>query len=325
MSLAHSATAEQTGAMSEVASAFLHGFDRRQKTLPPWLFYDAEGSRLFELITELPEYYPTRVERSIFERHGECIVRDARADQPLTIVELGAGTATKTRVLLAALVKAQGACDYVPIDVSQTALDRAAAEIRRELPQVRVRPIVGTSESAEPQIRAQKGRKLVLFIGSSIGNYELDAAASLLGRVRAALHAGDGLLLGTDLRKDTVTLLAAYDDAAGVTAAFNLNVLSRLNRELGADFDRARFRHAARWNESTSSVEMHLVSLVDQSVRVPALDRTWTFRVGESIHTESSMKYDGPMVNGLLRRAGFSPSHTYEDERRQFAVHLAKR
>jgi L-histidine Nalpha-methyltransferase len=309
---------------SAVARAVMHGLDQRQKTLPPWLFYDVAGSRLFERITELPEYYPTRVERSIFERDGEAIVRDARGDEPLVIVELGAGTANKTRVLLAALVRAQGQCQYVPIDVSRSALDEAAATIAAELPQVRVRPIVGSSESAGPKIRAIEGRKLVLFIGSSIGNYETDAAVALLGRIRGALNPGDGLLLGTDLRKDTTTLIAAYDDAQGVTAAFNLNVLRRLNRELGADFDATRFRHVARWNESTSSIEMHLESLVAQTVHIDALDKTWAFRAAETIHTESSMKYDTPMVNVLLRRAGFSPCRIYQDDQRMFAVHLAK-
>jgi dimethylhistidine N-methyltransferase len=309
---------------SGVARAVVRGFDQPQKTLPPWLFYDREGSRLFERITELPEYYPTRVERSIFVRHGEAIVRDARGDQALTMVELGAGTASKTRVLLAALSASQGRCEYVPIDVSRSALEEAARSIERELPNVRVRPQVGTSETSGAHIEAVRGRKLVLFIGSSIGNYDVEAAVTLLSGVRAALSPGDGLLLGTDLRKDRATLLAAYDDAAGVTAEFNRNVLVRLRRELGADFDLAHFRHVARWNEATSSIEMHLESTIDQTVRVAALDRSWRFRRGETIHTESSMKYDIASVRTLLRRAGFALEKTYEDERRWFGVHLAK-
>jgi uncharacterized SAM-dependent methyltransferase len=189
---------------------------------------------------------------------------------------------------------------------------------------VSVRPLVGTSETSGGHLEAIRSRKLVLFIGSSIGNYDLDAAVALLSRVRASLSPGDGLLLGTDLRKDRATLLAAYDDAAGVTAEFNRNVLRRLNRELGADFDLSRFRHVARWNEATSSVEMHLECLSDHAVRIGALDRTWTFRQSETIHTESSMKYDAASVRSLLVRSGFSPCRTYEDDRQWFAVSLAR-
>jgi dimethylhistidine N-methyltransferase len=312
------------GETAAVARAVLHGLGRRQKALPPWLLYDREGSRLFEEITLLPEYYPTRVERSIFEGQGANIVRAARGGEDLVVLELGAGTAEKTRVLLAALVAAQGSCTYVPIDVSTSALDLAARAVRRELPEVSVRPVVGTNEEAAPHIEAQRGRKVVLFIGSSIGNYDLDAAVALLSRIRASLSAGDSLLLGTDLRKDEATLIAAYDDAAGVTAEFNRNVLRRLNRELGADFDLSRFRHVARWNEAASSVEMHLESKVDHTVRVAALDREWAFRRGETIHTESSMKYDDASVDWLLTRSGFTQKTSYEDERRRFAVHLAR-
>ena len=168
------------------------------------------------------------------------------------------------------------------------------------------------------------GPQLIVFIGSSIANFEDDEASELLGGVRQALGGRAALLLGTDLRKSPEVMLPAYDDSAGVTAAFNRNLLVRLRRELGAEFELSRFRHLARWNEATSSVEMHLESTVDQTVRVAALERTFHFRRGETIHTESSMKYDAASVHALLERSGFALARTYEDARGWFAVHLAK-
>jgi dimethylhistidine N-methyltransferase len=309
---------------SPVARAVAWGLSRVHKELPPWLFYDREGSHLFEEITELPEYYPTRTERAIFETYADAIVREAAHGARFTMIELGAGTATKTRILLAAQVRAQGACEYIPVDVSPTALEIARREIAGVLPTVRVRPVVCTTEESPAEIRKVQGRKLVLFIGSSIGNYDEDAAVALLRGVRGALEQGDALLLGTDLRKDLATLLPAYDDARGVTAAFNRNVLVRINRELGANFDTSRFRHVARWNAIASRVEMHLESTVDQSVTIHALGMSVRFRAGETIHTESSVKYDLHMVDRVLGRAGFTRERTFEDERHWFAVHLAR-
>jgi len=307
-----------------VADAVRAGLTKRDKTIPPWLFYDEVGSRLFERITTLPEYYLTRAERSIFERHGAAIVAAAADGQRLTIVELGAGTATKSQILLRAAVVLQGRCLYVPVDVSCAALDEARLRIGREEPNVSVEPLALRHEDAFPEIARLAGRRLVLFIGSSIGNHDEASAIALLSGVRRALRAGDAFLLGTDLRKDPAVLIAAYDDAAGVTAAFNKNVLARINRELGGKFDLDRFRHVALWNERGCRIEMHLESTEDQRVPIAALGIEIAFRRGERIHTESCVKYDEAMVDRLLGAAGFRRETTVKDARGQFAVHLAR-
>lgn len=304
--------------------AVIEGLARPQKSLPPWLFYDREGSELFEQITTLPEYYPTRTELEIFHRNADEIITLARGNQPLTVIELGAGTATKTRVLLDALSRLQGGCVYVPVDVSASALEEAERSIKQQLRDVCVRPIVRSTEEALGQIRAITGRKLLLFIGSSIGNYEDASAQALLTNIRESLGSGDSLLLGTDLRKDLSILLPAYDDAAAVTAKFNKNVLIRLNRELRANFDPTHFEHLIRWNEKFSRIEMHLLSTRTQTVTMAGISLTFSFRQGETIHTESSVKYDKIMVERLLTAAGFVRECTFEDARSWFAVHLAR-
>lgn len=302
------------------------GLSSTPKSLPAYLFYDDEGSRLYEQITELDEYYPTRTERAILAQHAADIVRRVRLDasEPLRIVELGAGTATKTTLLLEAVVAEQGECVFVPIDVSRAALDEAAERLARELPAVDVQPFVGQHEASFETIRALGPRRLVLFIGSSIGNFDDTAALALLGGVRESLKPGGALLLGTDLRKDPARLVAAYDDASGVTAAFNRNILRHINRELAAGFEPERFRHVAVWNDDASRVEMHLESREAHEVHIGAIDLVVRFGEGERIHTESSVKYDLPRVDALLGAAGFTRETTYTDDEQLFAVHLAR-
>ncbi|HEY8925813.1 MAG TPA: L-histidine N(alpha)-methyltransferase [Polyangia bacterium] len=304
------------------------GLTASPKTLPPILFYDEEGSRLYERITELPEYYLTRAERSIFVQHADELVALAlegvEGGRPLTVVELGAGSASKTELLLAAVLRRQPSCVYVPIDVSGAALEGAARRPAARLPAVRVRGIVASHEKALPELARIEGPVLAMFIGSSIGNLEDHDAERLLRDLRRALGARASLLLGTDLRKSPEVLIPAYDDAAGVTAAFNKNVLARINRELGGRFDLARFRHLARWNSARSRIEMHLESTGDQSVPIDALGIVARFRRGETIHTESSIKYDLPHVARLLESSGFAPPTVYLDPQGRFAVHLAR-
>lgn len=302
------------------------GLTARAKSLPPHLFYDEEGTRLYERITELDEYYPTRTERAILARHSREIVQHIaeEAALPLHVVELGAGSADKTRLILARVVEAQGASVYLPVDVSASALAAAKSRIESELPEVEVRPFLGRHEDVADTIRGLGPRRLVLFIGSSIGNFDDDAAAYLLTGVRRSLTAGDALLLGTDLRKSPKRLVAAYDDAKGVTAAFNKNVLRRINRELDGHFQLELFRHVALWNEAESRVEMHLESAVAQEVRIDALGVTVAFQKGERIHTESSVKYDDARVDALLERSGFSREKTFSDDAKLFSVHLAR-
>lgn len=316
--------------LDSVAAAARDGLTSRPKRLPPWLLYDEQGSALFEAITELDEYYLTRAERCILARHAGQILEAAAAaggkQERLRIAELGAGSADKTRLLLRAATARQGSVVYEPIDVSSSALDSARARIERELPAVRVLPRVADyTLGPRLELDARDGeRRLVLYIGSSIGNFEPEQAAVLLRQVRASLNPGDGLLLGVDLVKDPARLIAAYDDAAGVTAAFNRNVLTRLNRELNADFCLDSFAHRVAWDAGAARIEMHLESLRTQRVRLAALGIEIGFSRGETIHTESSYKYRPGQMEALLEAAGFRPSGLWTGAQRRFAVCLGR-
>ena len=311
-------------ASSPVAVEVLNGLTDHPKTLSPWLFYDQAGSQLFEEITELPEYYVTRTERQILADHAEEIVTAAAGGRDLSMIELGAGTATKTGLLLNAAVGLQGSVTYYPIDVSESALEEARIRLEAELPEVTVEPIVADyTEGMRQNGASHTGRKLVLYIGSSIGNFSPADALEILRGVRAQLQPGDSLLLGTDMVKNVDTLLAAYDDAAGVTARFNMNVLVRINRELEANFNPKLFRHRARWNEQHSRIEMHLESLLSQKVALRALDMEVRFARGETIHTENSYKFTDDRVVALLKRAGFKLRQQWTDSNRWFTVYLA--
>jgi L-histidine Nalpha-methyltransferase len=315
--------AATTEAVAEaVRRGLLHA---RRKQLPPWLLYDENGSALFEEITRLPEYYLTRTEREILTRHADAIL-DA-AGPPLEVVELGAGSASKTRLLLEALLRRQPRVRYVPVDVSAAAHAQARAELRG-LPRLEVHPVAARYPEELGFLR-QSGdgggvRRLVLFMGSNIGNVDLPAAHRLLVAVRRCLRPEDALLIGADRRKSPRLLVPAYDDAAGVTARFSLNVLVRLNRELGATFDPARFRHVVRWNDRRSRIEIFLESAVAQRVQVPALGAALDFAAGERIHLESSYKLTAAAMNRLLARAGFEVRAAWTDPLRRFGVTLAR-
>ena len=306
---------------SPVATATIEGLSQVQKTLPAWLFYDDAGSQLFEQITELPEYYLTRTERDLLATHAADILTSE-----VTIAELGAGTAAKTGILLRAAAAAQPGVLYQPIDISPSALDEACQNL--DVTGVVVRPQVA-NYITEPYriVREAHRRVLALYIGSSIGNFSHAEAQGILANLRTQLEPGDSLLLGTDLapgpHKPVSTLLAAYDDAAGATAAFNRNVLTRLNRELGANFDLDCFRHQARWNEAESRIEMHLESLAAQSVTIPG-QAAVHFRAGETIHTENSRKFTLESLAGLLESSGYRPVRTFTDAQAKFAVTLAE-
>jgi L-histidine N-alpha-methyltransferase len=312
---------------SAVLSAALAGLTSKpQKTLPPWLFYDELGSRLFEQITALPEYYLTRTERALFAAHAEEILSAASTDQRLTLIELGAGSASKTGILLAAAARRQGNVLYQPIDISATALDEASAAIATNIPGVIVAPLVANYITEPFTVSRLPGEHvLALYIGSSVGNFSPAEASDILRNLRDHLQAGDTLLLGTDLapsdQKSVAMLLAAYDDAAGVTAAFNKNILTRLNRELDANFSVNCFTHRARWNANESRIEMHLESRVDQAVLIG--DTKIVFRAGETIHTENSYKFTQASLAALFASAGFEASCTFLDAAESFAVTLA--
>lgn len=309
--------------------AVREGLTTTPKSLPPWLFYDETGSRLFEAITDLPEYYLTRTERAILAAHAGEILQ---ATGPVSILELGAGTATKTGLILGAAAKVQGTVLYQPIDVSPTALDEAQRHIQAHIPGVTVQSQVANYITDSIFVQREPERSvLALYIGSSIGNFSPSEASSILTNLRRQLRGGDHLLLGTDLapnpRKPVSRLLAAYDDAQNVTAQFNLNMLTRLNRELGTNFRLQCFRHEARWNTAESRIEMHLVSLTDQTVTLPGTSGApalhFQFSPGETIHTENSYKFSDVAIQALLQESGFEVTQSFLDPDRMFAVTLA--
>lgn len=305
-----------------LAHAAREGLTASPKRLPAKFFYDEAGSDLFEQITQLPEYYLTRTESAIFE---SCAAEILRAAGPsLTLAELGAGTATKTCILIAELLHLQSRALFYPVDVSASALNLAVRQLGEQFPQLRVNPIVADYTTGVPALTRINGRKLVLYIGSSIGNFEPEEAIGILRRIRRSLRPGDAMLLGTDLAKSPKILLPAYDDADGVTAAFNKNILARMNRELEGDFHLERFRHVALWNRRDSRMEMHLESTEAQRVFLAAIDLDVPFAAGERIHTENSYKYTQEMIDTILRESGFRLEHTWTDHKKWFGVHLAR-
>jgi len=292
------------------------GLTGSPKTLPPKWFYDAHGSELFEEITALPEYYPTRAEREILlARAGEI----AAASGARTLVELGSGSSEKTRHLLDALT---GLHTYVPVDVSESALTLAGRALAADRPGLDVHALIADF-TAPLTLPATPGPRLVAFLGGTVGNLLPAERAGFLAAVRGLLAPGDALLLGTDLVKDEEVLVRAYDDAAGVTAAFNRNVLSVVNRELGADFDPAAFGHVAVWDAGHEWIEMRLRSLTAQTVKIPALELAVDFAAGEELRTEVSAKFRKEGVRHELSLAGLELTHWWTDEEARFALSLS--
>ena len=297
------------------------GLSMPQKELSPKYFYDHRGSELFEAITALPEYYLTRAERSILERDMDALMRGMRA---ATLVELGAGSAAKTRRILDAMRSAGTLECYVPLDVSASFLAETASRLRGEYEGLRVEPVVADFTERVPLPSSLPRPALVAFLGSTIGNFHPMEAVRLLRRARASMVTGDRFLLGADLRKDVSRLERAYDDAAGVTAEFNRNVLRVLNRELGADFDEAEFAHRALYNADEHRIEMHLVARTPQRVAIPGAG-TFHFAAGETVRTEISCKYDRATVYDLLASAGLRLDTWHTDEAGDFALVVASR
>jgi L-histidine N-alpha-methyltransferase len=298
------------------------GLTASPKSLPPKWFYDAQGSALFDKITELPEYYPTRAEREILHATAPEIARQSGAR---TLIELGSGSSDKTRVLLDALRAGGTLRCYVPVDVSEPALVAAGDALTAEYPGLDVRAVVSDFDEhlGLPADGDAPAPRLVAFLGSTIGNLVPEQRAAFLARVRAGLAPGDFFLLGTDLVKDQATLVAAYDDASGVTADFNKNVLAVLNAELGADFDRDAFEHVAVWNAETEWIEMRLRSLTAQTVQVPGIGLTVSFAAGEEMRTEVSAKFRRDGVSAELAAAGFAMQSWWTDTAAQFGLSLS--
>jgi L-histidine N-alpha-methyltransferase len=297
----------------------LDGLAASPKSLPPKWFYDSVGSDLFDQITRLPEYYPTRAEAEILRARSAEIASVAGAD---TLVELGSGTSEKTRTLLQALDDGGTLRRFVPFDVDASMLSAAATAIQREYPDIEIAAVCGDFEEHLSEI-PDGGRRLFVFLGSTIGNLTADPRAEFLAALAAVMRPGDSLLLGTDLVKDTGRLVAAYDDAGGVTAQFNRNVLAVINRELDADFDVDAYRHVARWNADDERMEMWLRAESAQRVRIAALDLTVEFAAGEEILTEVSCKFRADAVADELARAGLRPTRWWTDNAGDFGLSLA--
>ena len=297
----------------------VRGLTATPKSLPPKWFYDQRGSDLFDQITRLPEYYPTRTERSILARHAGDIAATTGAT---ALVELGSGTSEKTRLLLSALRAGGTLRRFVPFDVDPSTLTDAGEAIASEYPGVDIHAVVGDFERHLPTL-PRDDRRLVAFLGSTIGNLEPQARKEFLTSLRSTLRQGDAFLLGTDLVKDTRRLVAAYDDESGVTAEFNRNVLTVVNRELGADFDLGSFEHVVRWDPDAEWIEMRLRSSRRQIVSVSALDLQVDFAAGEEMRTEVSAKFRSAGVEAELADAGLHMAHWWTDPSSDFGLSLS--
>ena len=295
------------------------GLLRSPKQLSPKYFYDERGSELFEEITELPEYYLTRAERLLLE---QCIGEVVRSVRPCSLVELGAGSATKTRIILDEM-RTNGCAEcYMPVDVSKDFLEATAIQLRTDYPDVEIVPVV--SDITEPFVIPEiAGPTLVAFLGSTIGNFPREQAVSLLSHIAGEMGSTDRFLLGADLIKDPAVIDRAYNDSRGVTAAFNLNVLERLNRELGADFPIAEFKHRAFYSREQHRVEMHLVAQTAHTVKIPRIGEI-SFEQGESIRTELSYKYDRSILEDILCASGLTIEKWMPAADDSFALALAR-
>jgi L-histidine N-alpha-methyltransferase len=297
------------------------GLGTRPLSLSPKYFYDDLGSALFEAITRLPEYYLTRVERDLLATYGREIA--GALPGPLELVELGSGSAVKTRILIDAILERQPALTYHPIDISADAVTDSSLALAAAYDALR---IIAYAGDYFPLLRDKRlvthSRVLALFLGSNIGNFEPDEARELLRLVAAARHPGDGLLIGYDLKKDPSILELAYDDPTGVTAAFNKNLLARMNRELGADFDLSAFRFRAHWDEERGAVQSFLVSERACRAHIPAAGLSVDFAAGETIHTESSYKFTREQIVALAAECGFAEQKTYTDTASRYALSL---
>jgi L-histidine N-alpha-methyltransferase len=321
--IAGTSSAGEQGAAMSFAEDVRAGLTASPKKLLPKYFYDDLGSSLFDSICLLPEYYLTRAEDEILDRHAGEIV--AAVGAPLDLVELGSGSAVKTRRIISAMLERQPTLLYRPIDISPSALNASSEALSREYPNIRVDGIVADYLEGLRRIsRNGTVHTMALFLGSNIGNFEPADAIITLRAVRAVLEEGDALLLGADLRKDRAVLEAAYDDPLGVTAAFNLNVLARINRELGGSFDLKKFSHRARYDEKLGRVEMHLVSREAQTVPIAALALDVRFERDESVHTESSYKYDRATLARLADDTGFALTNTWTDSAGLFSSNLLR-
>src|SRR5215216_3542430 len=316
----------QGGDSNAFANDVRRGLSANPKTLPPKYFYDDLGSQLFEAICRLPEYYLTRAESEILSRHADEIV--GSIEGPARIIELGSGSAEKTRFLIEALLRRQPELHYLPVDISDASLESSSLELLHIYPRLRITAyaadyFTALNALAETGITEREGKRTIaLFLGSNVGNFNPEESRVFLREVRKMLRGEDGLLIGADLKKSPEILVPAYEDALGVTSAFNRNLLARMNRELGANFDVSKFRHKVIYNEGQGRIEAYLVSLTPQTVRLRAIDLEVAFEEGEAVHTENSYKFDLEQLGELARDTGFTLARTWFDGARRFSFNL---
>lgn len=298
------------------------GLSAESKRLFPKYFYDELGSELFDAICLLPEYYLTRAENEILTRYADEII-EAAGGHDVSLIEMGSGSALKTRLIIEALLKRQAQLLFIPVDISSSALETSSRVLLQSYPNLRISAYASDYFDGLAALREQpRGDTLALFLGSNIGNFDADEAHAFLSAMRRVLRAGDALVLGADLRKPREILEAAYDDALGVTAAFNLNLFSRINREFDADFNLRAFRHHAVFNEEIGRVEVSIISLRAQTVSIRKLEMQIQFAEGERIHTENSYKYDLAGLSEMATATGYERTRTWFDEREQFSSNL---
>ena len=306
---------------SGLAEDVRRGLTSHPKRFLPKYFYDELGSQLFEAITLLPEYYLTRAENEILQRYADEIVSSIGGS--ITLVEMGSGSASKTRLIIEALLRRQPGLQFIPVDISASALESSSRILLQSYSKLKIEAYAADYFAALAELRkVPRERTLALFLGSNISNFDPADAVKFLHALRTVLSASDAHLLGTDLKKDKETLEAAYNDALGVTAAFNLNVLARINRELGGEFDLRNFRHLAFYNEEAGRIEIYIESLRDQTVAIKQLDMQVQFSAGEQIHTENSYKYDLGQIEQLAAQTGFRLARTWFDSERRFSSNL---
>jgi dimethylhistidine N-methyltransferase len=309
--------------LADFAEDVRRGLSAQPKQLFPKYLYDELGSQLFEAICLLPEYYPTRAENEILTRYADEIV--GLTGQPNTLIEMGSGSASKTRLLIEALLRSQAELLFIPVDISASALESSSRILLQHYPRLRVEAYAAEYfNGLEELSKTQRGRTLVLFLGSNISNFEPAEARAFLNATRKILRREDALLLGADLKKDPQVLKAAYNDAHGVTAAFSRNILARINRELGGHFDLRAFRHRALFNEEQSRIEIHLESAKEQTISIDLLPLQLQFAEGELIHAENSYKYDLDAIASLASQSGFSCERTWLDQQQQFSSNLLR-
>jgi len=297
------------------------GLSSKPKRFLPKYFYDQLGSQLFEAICLLPEYYLTRAENEILENYADEIV--SSLDGNTTLLEMGSGSASKTRLIIEALLRKQDELLFIPVDISATALDSSSRILLQSYPQLKVEAYAADYFAGLAEVgKKPRARTLALFLGSNVSNFDPEEALKFLRALRQVLHEGDALLLGADLKKDKSVLEAAYNDALGVTSAFNLNVLARINRELGGNFDLRAFQHCAFYNEGVGRVEIYIESMREQTVAISELGMEVQFSAGEQIHTENSYKYDLSDIARLAAETGFTCARTWLDQNEQFSSNL---